>query len=158
MAREYHAQPPFKWRAAGSIVRAQQLGRRSVYRHLLLAVALGTCTTLPAPASAHGHGPGHPNVGSVVDFRIIVHDGPKFGHHRHPPRGYLRSQPWPPRFNHYAPAPRWQHRPHYQARHFWSRDNDGRHHFKGPHQKGWAHAPVRDHGRHAGFKHRNHRR
>jgi hypothetical protein len=129
-----------------------------VYRHLLLAATLGACTILPAPASAHGHAHGHPNGVSSFDFRIILSDGPKFGHHRHAPRGHLRTQPWPPRFKHYAPAPRWQHRPHRQARHFWSRDNDGRHHFKRPHHKGWAHGPARDDGRHAGFKGRHHRR
>ena len=102
-----------------------------MYRHLLVAVTLGAVAMLPAPASAHGPVP-VPNVVSSLDFRIVLHDTPTFVHHRHPPRGYLRSQPWP-------------------------RDNDHRSDFKHGHNRGWVDGPARHPGRHDGFKHRHHR-
>ena len=137
-----------------------------MYRHLL-AAAIGAYAILPAPASAHGHAPVHSNVVSTFDFRIVLHDGPKVVHHRHPPRGYLRAQPWPPRIQHHSARPRW-HQPHRDARHFW-RDNDRRHQFKWfrdsdrrqyfnhGQRRGWVHAPGRQPRPHADFKRRNHR-
>ena len=127
-----------------------------MYRHLLLAVTLGAVAMLPAPASAHGPVP-VPNVVSSLDFRIVLHDTPTFVHHRHPPRGYLRSQPWPSKFKHYAPRPRWHEPRHHRTGHSWSRDNDHRSYFKHGHNKGWVDGPARHPGRHDGFKHRHHR-
>jgi hypothetical protein len=128
-----------------------------MYRHLLLAVTLGAVAMLPAPASADGHAPAHPNVVSSLDFRIVLQDRPTFVHHRHPPRGYLRSQPWPSKFKHHAPRPRWHEPRHHRTRHFWSRDNDHRSYFKHGHNKGWVHGAARNPGRHDGFKNRHHR-
>jgi hypothetical protein len=128
-----------------------------MYRHLLLAVTLGAVAMLPAPASAHGHAPVPPNVVSSLDLRMVLHNGPTFVDHRHPPRGYLRSQPWPSKFKHHAPRPRWQKPRHDRAQHFWARDHDHRSYFKRSQNKGWVHGPARHPGRHDGFKHRRHR-
>jgi hypothetical protein len=147
-----------------------------MYRLLLLAVTLGAVAMLPASASAHGHAPVPPNVVSSLDFRIVLHDGPRFVHHRHPPRGHFRPQPWSSKFKQYAPRPRWHAPRQDRTRHFWSRDNDYRHwsrdsdhqrhwfpdndhrrRFKHARPKSWVHGPARHPGRHDGFKHRRHR-
>jgi hypothetical protein len=125
-----------------------------MHRPLLLAAALGVAALLPAPAAAHGHGPVHPNLVSSLDFRIILRDGPQVVHHRHPSHRYLKPQPWPLRFKHYAPPPRWHHFRYHQPRHYRSHDADrGHHQFKRGHQKGFLHAP----GHRAKFTHRDHR-